>query len=70
MIVFSDTELKSIEEFESEHLHLKCYRNLNSKQKYAGFTIHQSWETGIGVNTTITCDCCGETKDITDYDCW
>lgn len=67
MISFSDNELNSIEEFESKHL--GCYKEFDSKQDQTGFTINQRW-TGIGIKTTITCDCCGETKDITDYDRW
>lgn len=68
MIVFSDKEIKSIEKFEQEHLN--CYRKPDSKQDHLGFTIKQEWLSGIGVNTFITCDCCGITKDITDYECW
>lgn len=68
MIVFSEEELKAIEAFEKEHLN--CNHKPDSKSKITGFTIHQYWCTGIGVNTHITCDCCGEEKDITDYDCW
>lgn len=67
MIPFSEQELESIEQFEKEHL--DCYRKPDSKQKHISFTIRQAW-TSIGVSTHITCDCCGEIKDITDYDCW
>lgn len=67
MTPFSEQELESIEQFEKEHL--DCYHKPDSKQNRISFTIHQTW-TGIGVNTQITCDCCGETKNITDYECW
>lgn len=65
---FSDIELQNIIDFENEHLN--CYRAKKSLTKVLGFTIHQSFGSGIGINTTITCDCCGKSKDITDYDCW
>ena len=67
MIAFTDKELESIDKFEQEHL--DCYRQPDSLSKTIGFTTQQKW-TGIGVGLTITCDCCGKTKDITDYDSW
>lgn len=65
--VFSKNELKAIYNFESEHLN--CYENNNPDRKNLGFTINQNW-TGIGVLTNISCNCCGETKDVTDYETW
>ena len=67
-MVFSEIELQAIDDFEKEHLYCREDNNKNNSD-CIGFTIHSDW-TGIGVITTITCNACGETKDITDYDCW
>ena len=67
MIIFSESELKALEAFEEKHLN--CYTNNNHNHENMHFIITQNW-TGIGVNTSITCGCCGETIDCTDYDCW
>ena len=67
-MIFSGNELNAIDDFEKEHLNCS-YENNKNKVKGIGFTIHSNW-TGIGINTTITCDACGETKNITDYDMW
>lgn len=70
MMVFSEKELESISEFIDDHLSKKdCYKNNNPNHNSLGFDIKLRW-TGIGVATSITCTCCGETKDITDYECW
>lgn len=69
---FSEKELTAIDEFIETHLSsskLNCYRNNNSNHNSLGFDIKLRW-TGIGVTTFITCNCCGEIKDVTDYGCW
>lgn len=65
---FSEKELGAIEVFEKEHLNCHKNNNINGCDRI-GFTIHSYW-TSIGVASNITCDCCGKTQDITDYDCW
>jgi len=67
MKVFGEEELKSIAAFEKKHL--DCYHKEDTKCKRVSFTITQDW-TGIGVITKITCNCCGEQEDVTDYGNW
>lgn len=67
-MVFSEEELIAMDAFEKEHLNCRETNNKNKVDRI-GFTIHSNW-TGIGINTIITCDACGETKNITDYDMW
>lgn len=64
---FSGKEIQAADDFITQHLN--CYKNNNPNHKNLGFTINHNW-TGIGISTQITCNCCGETKDVTDYDCW
>lgn len=63
--MFTENELKEIDAFEKQHM--DCYKGTG---KPLSFTITENWGTGIGVNTYIKCTCCGEEKDITDYDAW
>jgi hypothetical protein len=65
---FSDVELQNIVDFENKHL--DCYRSETSSQPFQSFTIKRSFDSGIGIGVTITCDCCKTSEDITDYDCW
>jgi len=67
---FTDKELTELLKFENEHLKRKCYKLPDSKFKTMGFTIRQSFSSNIGISTIITCDCCNESKDVTDYDVW
>lgn len=67
---FSDKELEEIDNFITKHVtDLDCYRTNNSNHNNLGFTITHDW-SGIGINTNITCNCCKETKDVTDYSVW
>ena len=67
-MIFSEYELNEIDAFERKHLNCNRENNKN-KVDHTGFTIHSDW-TGIGIATTITCNACGEIKNVTDYDCW
>jgi len=63
--MFTENELKEIDAFEQQHMN--CYKGTG---KHISFNITETWGTGIGINTYIMCNCCGEVKDITDYDSW
>lgn len=64
------TTIQAMDDFITEHVtKLDCYKNNNPEHKNLGFTINHNW-SGIGINTFITCNCCGERKDISDYDMW
>jgi len=67
MKLFNETEIASMEEFAENHK--KCYEKNNSNKKPLGFTITTK-STGIGAQIKITCDCCGETSDVSDYSTW
>lgn len=67
---FSEQELKDLDEFITKHVtELNCYKNNNPEHKSLGFTINRNW-SGIGISTFITCNCCGERRDCTDYSVW
>lgn len=67
---FSEKELEAIDNFMTKHvIELNCYKNNNPNHVSNGFVIDRNW-TGIGIGTSITCKCCGEKEDITDYDVW
>lgn len=67
MKLFNQAEITSMEEFAEKHK--DCYEKNNPNKKPMGFTI-TSRSTGIGHQQRITCDCCGETFDASDYSCW
>lgn len=64
---FSRKELKAMDDFMNKHLH--CSQKENTKSSQTGFIINVNW-TGIGFATKITCNCCGESMNVTDYDMW
>lgn len=64
--LFSEKELRDMLNFENEHLKMNCGKRNKTNTT---FTIEQKW-TSIGVNTIISCDCCGRFKDVTDYSVW
>ena len=61
--MFTQSELKAMDDFWKKHS--DCY--LKHKTSHSSFTI-KTGTTGIRYYTTITCDSCGESKNITDYD--
>lgn len=67
MKLFDQTEITSMEEFAEKHH--KCYEENNPNKKPLGFTITNR-STGIGPQIKITCDCCGETSDVSNYAMW
>lgn len=64
MYSFTKDEINAIEDFQRKHG--DCYKKTHTR---SAFTINTN-ATGIGTYTTITCDCCGEKKNITDYNVW
>ena len=64
---FSEKEIQAADDFITKHLH--CYKDNNPNHKNLGFTINYDM-AGIGNNIFITCNCCGERSDISDYDTW
>jgi len=65
-----EKELEAIDNFMTKHIiDLDCYKNNNPNHKSLGFTVNYDW-TGIGIATTITCNCCGEKENVTNYDTW
>ena len=63
----SGVELERIEEFKKKHRET-CTKRQN-------LTLGEYWTysfipTGLGTCVEIKCNLCGETKDVTDIDCW
>ena len=63
----SGIELERIEEFKKKHRET-CTKRQN-------LTLGEYWTysfmpTGLGTCVEIKCNLCGETKDVTDIDCW
>lgn len=67
MKLFDQTEINSMEEFAEKYK--GCYKNNNPNNRPMGFAI-TSRSAGIGSQIRITCECCGETFDASNYDLW
>lgn len=61
----SDLELDRYKEFVAEHKKCRCNKTNSGMIPYV-----QQYGTGVGVATTVVCQVCGATKDITDVNSW
>lgn len=59
------TEIKSAEEFETQHGHYDV-----NKGAIGGHISYIFTPTGIGTAIKLKCSVCNEEKDITDYNTW
>lgn len=63
--MFTESELKAMNRFRAKHR--DCYHK-HQKQN-SSFTI-KTVATGIGYYTSIVCDSCGVSENVTDYESW
>lgn len=62
----TENEAKAAEEFEK--IHLACEKK--HPTAIGGNISYKFTPTSVGTAVVIKCFCCGEEKNITDYDCW
>lgn len=68
LLILSDKELKSINEFRERH-YKECALPYHNKTKGNTY-IYTLTGTGIGTIIEITCPICGATLDVTDISSW